>query len=703
MRKVRPAKLPALGLLLTLWTVLAVSCAAEPTEGPLPIATAIPTATTVLAPTVLAPTATLTSTPVATPTVTPVPTPTLVPNATPAPTPTPGPLTSKEVFARISPSVAFIETPIGSGSGVLIKGGYVITNAYLVWPYSQARVVFSDGSEHINAPVLNSELMGDLAVIGPLNTPTKPVALVNGEDLIIGSDLFLIGYPAGAELSPRPTITRGTLSRYRQWESLEMTYFQSDASISGGRSGGVLVSGDGRVIGIAGFLVNDASFALVASAADVLPRVERLIALGDVAGLGDWRVPSEGGQHRHNFSFRHGWGSQGYIINEPVGTTVEIGVGSFNDTGFQVLDVYGDEIMSVDETFGGIEEGSAAIQTEGPIFLSVELVRDEPGDILVASNQAFMPLHDRDDNTVLAIGQTLPALIGHPGDVDVFSVWLWEGSVIEVTADTANFDSFVMVTFRGAKVEEIVFDDDSGGGFMGTDAKVTFQAPHTGDYFILVQDSEHRGMGGYFLTVAEAPPGAVLSPTFPPQPPGYVKGVSLGAMLPELVDLAPGAAMESEGFQSSSNYERKFVAQGNTFDLGSSRVTGISASVQLMASALESNAMLVGMAWMTPQQVGEVVRDRMMQTGHFQGTPGIPEEAPFDSLEIPPIGDASTGYLMSTTAADGGLDGHLILIVEGRVFSTVTVVGPAGQVEIEDVLSLAQLILGRIRNNSPPV
>lgn len=80
------------------------------------------------------------------------------------------PATVGDVFARVAPAVAFIETPTGTGSGVLIEDGYVVTNAHVVWPFQTVRVVFPDGSEFLDAPVLNWDLMADLAIIGPLQT-----------------------------------------------------------------------------------------------------------------------------------------------------------------------------------------------------------------------------------------------------------------------------------------------------------------------------------------------------------------------------------------------------------------------------------------------------------------------------------------------------------------------------------------------------
>ena len=166
----RPAEEP------TSTTAPSPTPAAEPPASPTASPTAIPTPSTTPEPTAT-PTPKPTATPVPPPTATPSPTPRPTPTATPKPTatpthtpestatPTPSPLTAAEIFAQVSPSVAFIETSVGTGSGVLIDGGYVVTNAHVVWPFDEVRVVFPDGSEFPDAPVANWDLLGDLAIL----------------------------------------------------------------------------------------------------------------------------------------------------------------------------------------------------------------------------------------------------------------------------------------------------------------------------------------------------------------------------------------------------------------------------------------------------------------------------------------------------------------------------------------------------------
>ena len=189
-------------------------------------------------------------------------------------------LTSAQIFQKVSPAIAYVQTEEASGSGVLFEGRYVITNRHVVFPFDTARVVFPNGAEFDGVPVRGWDLEADLAVLGPIDIATDPLPLIDGETTPIGADMYLIGYPAEFESFPQPTIVKGILSRLRKNDSGRITYFQTDASIAGGQSGGALVSDTGAVIGISGSSIADGKFALVASAADLLPRIRQLIAGG---------------------------------------------------------------------------------------------------------------------------------------------------------------------------------------------------------------------------------------------------------------------------------------------------------------------------------------------------------------------------------------------------------------------------------------
>ena len=383
----------------------------------------------------------------------------------------------------------------------MVEGGYVVTNAHVVWPFQEVRVVFPDGSEYLNSPVLNWDLLGDLAVIGPLQTSIVPLALVDGEDLTIGSDVFLTGYTAEAEQFPQPAISRGLISRLREWERIEMTYFQTDAAVAGGQSGGVLVSEDGEVIGITGLFLGEIQFGLVASAADVLPRVRRLIAGEDVAGLGDRSVPLEGGQLEYQVILDNLWDARVYVINEAPRTKIDISMQAENDATFDIRDMFGNALIAVDSGVTGTEFGSLITEFDLPYFLRIYQYSEETGDLNVRSTSSLASYHHADDGISITIGQTVLASMDHPADFDYF--------VIDITVDSVMIDPYLRVDYLGATEGQIVTDDDSGGGIFGLNSKITYQAPHSSSYFIIVNDANFSGVGVYFLTVSQAPPGAI--------------------------------------------------------------------------------------------------------------------------------------------------------------------------------------------------
>jgi hypothetical protein len=316
-------------------------------------------------------------------------------------------LTAQEIFARISPSVVFLETLATTGSGVLTEGRYIITNAHVIWPFDEVRIVFPDGSEHLKVPVLGLDLLG------PINTDNKPLSLSDGEGLAIGSNVFLIGYPAEAEQFPQPTITSGILSRVRQWEAIQTTYLQTDAAIAGGQSEGVLVSDMGEIIGISGFSFSEAQFGLVASAADVQNRFRRLSAGDDVSGLGARPDIFAAGRKEHKFTLESGVESRMYVIegspNQPIAITLD----GKNDGGFTVVDMFGNVLVEVDEQFSGTESGSFTPAFTVPHFLHVWQSSHASGEYRLSSNVNLIPYPDPDDGKTVKVGQTFRG--GRPG------------------------------------------------------------------------------------------------------------------------------------------------------------------------------------------------------------------------------------------------------------------------------------------------
>ena len=163
--------------------------------------------------------------------------------------------TASSVYALVAPAVVFVQAGTGSGSGLLLNSNTILTAAHVLYPHRSARIAFPDGTELLDVPLIAWNLLTDIALLGPvgLDSPPATPPFDTSNSLPLGADLFTIGYPGEVEPFPQPTISRGILSRYRLWPDQDITFLQSDATVDGGQSGGVLVSASGAVVGMTGF------------------------------------------------------------------------------------------------------------------------------------------------------------------------------------------------------------------------------------------------------------------------------------------------------------------------------------------------------------------------------------------------------------------------------------------------------------------
>ena len=488
-------------LLLTAFLVVLATLAAcdspEPTASPEPTPTPTPE-----------PTATPTPEPEPTATPEPTPTPTSEPTATPTPSPTAGRLSPALIYQKVSPAIARVETDASFGSGILIADRYVITNAHVVWPYKKARLVFADGTE-FEAAVAGHDLLTDLAVLGPIESVAPGLPLGDGEGLSIGADVFLIGYPAEHEGSPEPTLTRGVLSRVRESGEEGVTWLQTDATIAGGQSGGALVSDTGELIGLSGYSFAG-EFALASSTVDLIPLVNKIIA-GEEAGLPYRNLPEGSADRHHALLVPSFWGQGIYVFEANPGTIVDISVTGGNDARILIADVY--EVLRLfDETERDVERARFTVTSPLPHFVIVEQLGEGSGAYAVQSSRPLTLFRDPDEG-MLEVGASVTGSIDFPGDIDHFWISLRRGEVIEITVRSVMVDPYLYVDFFEATLDQVIVDDDSGGGVFGTDAKIVYRATREGPHFLVVEDFSLTGPGGYVLTVKPADPDATPTST----------------------------------------------------------------------------------------------------------------------------------------------------------------------------------------------
>lgn len=175
------------------------------------------------------------------------------------------------LFKRVLPSVAVIHTSQrqvsqaapnrvveteGIGAGVLIDADRVLTAAHVVHGADEVLVALSDGSR-IPGRVISSEQSADLALVQLAHAPKGPVParLADSDRTEIGDEVVTVGAPLGLSY----TLTTGHISARHapntpSMEFKRAEFFQTDAAVNQGNSGGPLFNMDGEVVGIISYI-----------------------------------------------------------------------------------------------------------------------------------------------------------------------------------------------------------------------------------------------------------------------------------------------------------------------------------------------------------------------------------------------------------------------------------------------------------------
>lgn len=168
------------------------------------------------------------------------------------------------VAERLSPSVANLKVSRrvrggrrldGAGSAVVItRDGFTLTSAHVVERTdATGQASFVDGRQ-VDFEVVGSDPLSDLAVLRLDARDLTAAELGDAERLRVGQLVVAIGNPHGFAGS----VTAGVVSalgrslpvRSRRAARLVENVIQTDAALNPGNSGGALVDGAGRVIGI---------------------------------------------------------------------------------------------------------------------------------------------------------------------------------------------------------------------------------------------------------------------------------------------------------------------------------------------------------------------------------------------------------------------------------------------------------------------
>lgn len=442
-----------------------------------------------------------------------------------------------DILDCLGESTGYISTPMGSGSGLVLEDGYLLTNAHVVDPFETVTVtMLHDGEKqvHEDVKVVGVDLFADIAVIGPIETDARPVELTDPKDLKDGSQLFLVGYPGEANAEDlKPTVADGILSRTRSSEGFGLHYLQTDASIGGGQSGGALVDREGGVVGISSLRFAE-NFALALSGSDALASVTKILA-----GQGSTYQSFPGGTPVSEASVEvPGDYDDGKVLNIPAAKedrTVDVEVpaeaplilvsssiededalqvmgnaraiiaavngipySSLRDVPFSELHDRSEEDTELAEE---LAPGKFRFKVPGGRHVVIALVT--PAEATVTANVKmslpFVPVNLSDPEPVaLELGHQVEDVVGTLVPYDAYKVHLEAGQKVRVEASAPANDMRVVVRDPSGDRDEVF--EDSRVGLYGVDVDETFEAKEAGDYtFEVGQDTEHPT--GYHFTV----------------------------------------------------------------------------------------------------------------------------------------------------------------------------------------------------------
>ena len=168
------------------------------------------------------------------------------------------------------------EKGVVSGSGVVVTPeGELLTNHHVIDKAEEIRCLLTDGSSY-PATVLGFDQDLDVALLKlerPADAPPLPFAELSPDTVQIGDVVLAMGAPWGLARS----VTMGIISctdRYLEGAGRYTLWYQTDAAISPGNSGGPLVDTAGRVVGLnaRGMMYGDQAFTIPSpTVLEVLP------------------------------------------------------------------------------------------------------------------------------------------------------------------------------------------------------------------------------------------------------------------------------------------------------------------------------------------------------------------------------------------------------------------------------------------------
>jgi S1-C subfamily serine protease len=392
------------------------------------------------------------------------------------------PLTASAVTDQVGASVAFVLTQQGTGSGVVIDEGLLVTNAHVVWPDRTVSLVFQNGAT-FQGRVLALDPFVDLAVIDISRLARKPppIALGSSADVDVGDELWVVGYPTPLDFTPEVTLDSGAAQQFTDWEFTGVHWLTIDAPAIGGQSGGAVVDEYGRLVAISTF--GSASTLTSIAVDDVLARVDAMLTEQAVRGLEPRVIPHRGARRSLDVTLAGAWDQQLLIGWLPAASEV-------------VLEAPGSGLGLTAQTISGSEiaTGEERLEFVPGLAFPVVVAAESPSPV-AASLEGSLPLiryPDPDHAQLLPRSGTVLGLYDVGSDRDFFYLELAAGDQVRITVESSARTQLRIYDPSG----RLVAEDTDDAGFITDNAAVAVEAARAGRYIVSIQ-SRLSTVAGY--------------------------------------------------------------------------------------------------------------------------------------------------------------------------------------------------------------
>jgi S1-C subfamily serine protease len=399
-------------------------------------------------------------------------------------------------------SIAQVSTPLGRGTAVLLEDGHLLTASHVVDPHARVDVRFDDGEVLEGVEVIGVDLVADVAVLGPVASDRPPLRVGVVDDVAIDDRVFAVGFP-GERADDDPEVRGGVRTRDLRIDHFELDYVRSDVLVAPGQSGGPLVDGAGRWIG----MITDEEetgngWALAID--DALVAAEGILAGG---GTDAWQplprarletehaVPAGPDEYERSFYVPAQSAADDVEVEiavegaDPMVVVADVG---WSWTPFEANEAAlgnAEDLWNLDDTepLREVRPGAWAFDLPAGTDAVISIASAQEGSLVVSTSVEVEAVDPVVPAGSIRVGQTQRIVLARGEESHLISLDLVEGEQVQIAVRSAGGDPAWWL-WPDAGDEPVGQADDGGGGVRNLDAIDLVTAPATGSYLLEVAD-----------------------------------------------------------------------------------------------------------------------------------------------------------------------------------------------------------------------